>query len=102
MQVYVLGTILSMQISFVGFQPIQSSEHMAAFGIFGLCQLIAFYEYAQSKLSADQFQILFKAVATLLAAALAVVGTILTITGSEVNKNFKYKFLSKKIYLFSS
>ena len=28
-QVYCLGTILSMQISFVGFQPVQSSEHMA-------------------------------------------------------------------------
>ena len=28
-QVYVLGTVLSMQISFVGFQPVQSSEHMA-------------------------------------------------------------------------
>ena len=26
---YTLGTILSMQISFVGFQPVQSSEHMA-------------------------------------------------------------------------
>ena len=29
LQVYTLGTILSMQISFVGFQPVQSSEHMA-------------------------------------------------------------------------
>lgn len=28
-QLYVLGTLLSMQISFVGFQPVQSSEHMA-------------------------------------------------------------------------
>ena len=28
-QVYTVGTILSMQISFVGFQPVQSSEHMA-------------------------------------------------------------------------
>ena len=26
--VYVIGTILSMQISFVGFQPVQTSEHM--------------------------------------------------------------------------
>jgi asparagine N-glycosylation enzyme membrane subunit Stt3 len=26
--VYCLGTVLSMQISFVGFQPVQSSEHM--------------------------------------------------------------------------
>ena len=29
LQVYCLGTMLSMQISFVGFQPVQSSEHMA-------------------------------------------------------------------------
>lgn len=29
LQVYCLGTILSMQIPFVGFQPVQSSEHMA-------------------------------------------------------------------------
>lgn len=28
-QVYCIGTILSMQISFVGFQPVQTSEHMA-------------------------------------------------------------------------
>ena len=26
--VYCLGTLLSMQIAFVGFQPVQSSEHM--------------------------------------------------------------------------
>ena len=32
-QVYCLGTILSMQISFVGFQPVQSSEHMAVWGM---------------------------------------------------------------------
>ena len=32
LQVYCLGTILSMQISFVGFQPVQSSEHMAVSG----------------------------------------------------------------------
>ncbi len=33
LQVYVLGTLLSMQISFVGFQPVQSSEHMAVSGV---------------------------------------------------------------------
>lgn len=26
--VYCVGTLLSMQVSFVGFQPIQTSEHM--------------------------------------------------------------------------
>ena len=35
-QVYCLGTILSMQISFVGFQPVQSSEHMAVWGYGGM------------------------------------------------------------------
>lgn len=27
---YCIGTILSMQIAFVGFQPVQTSEHMMA------------------------------------------------------------------------
>jgi hypothetical protein len=29
---YILGLLLSMQIPFVGFQPIRTSEHMAASG----------------------------------------------------------------------
>lgn len=63
--VYALGTILSMQISFVGFQPVQSSEHMAALGVFGLCQIHAFVDYVRSKLSRDQFALLFKTVVLL-------------------------------------
>ena len=31
---YVLGTLSSMQIPFVGFQPLRTSEHMAALGFF--------------------------------------------------------------------
>jgi dolichyl-diphosphooligosaccharide--protein glycosyltransferase len=31
---YVLGTLCSMQIPFVGFQPIRTSEHMAAMGLY--------------------------------------------------------------------
>lgn len=61
--VYCVGTILSMQISFVGFQPVQSSEHMLAFGVFGLAQLFAFIEYLKSKLTKEQFEILFKSIA---------------------------------------
>ena len=38
--VYVLGTILSMQIPFVGFGPIQTSEHMAALGVFGATHVV--------------------------------------------------------------
>lgn len=58
--VYCLGTILSMQISFVGFQPVQSSEHMAALGVFGLCQIHAFVDYVRSRLSREQFDVLFR------------------------------------------
>ncbi|ESO07295.1 hypothetical protein HELRODRAFT_98643 [Helobdella robusta] len=58
--VYCVGTILSMQIPFVGFQPVQSSEHMAALGVFGLCQIHAFIDYVRSRLTRDQFSILFR------------------------------------------
>lgn len=86
--VYCLGTLLSMQISFVGFQPIQSSEHMAALGVFGLCQLLAFYNYTKSKLTQEQFDVLFRAAAFLLLSAFAGVTIVLTITGSECHPHF--------------
>ncbi|KAJ3157567.1 oligosaccharyl transferase stt3 subunit [Geranomyces michiganensis] len=56
---YIIGTISSMLIPFVGFQPTRTSEHMAALGIFGLVQIIAFVELIRSHLSANQFQTLF-------------------------------------------
>lgn len=56
---YVLGTIMSMQIPFVGFQPIRTSEHMAAAGTFALLQAYAFINYVRSKLSKSQFRKFF-------------------------------------------
>eukprot|EP01132_Coremiostelium_polycephalum_P009021 gene9021-11049_t len=53
--VYVLGTILSMQINFIGFQPVQSSEHMAALGVFGLLQLFSGLNWVKSLLSNEAF-----------------------------------------------
>lgn len=67
---YCLGTILSMQISFVEFQPVQSSEHMLALGVFGLCQICAFVDYVRSKMSSADFQ-------ALLSFALSTVGAII-------------------------
>lgn len=37
---YVLGMLLAMQIRFVGFQHVQSGEHMAAMGVFFLLQVL--------------------------------------------------------------
>lgn len=78
---YTVGTILSMQISFVGFQPVQSSEHMLALGTFGLCQLYAFAQYLRSKMSPANFELLFKALVTALLATLGTGVVVLTVTG---------------------
>lgn len=79
--VYCLGTILSMQISFVGFQPVQSSEHMAAFGVFGLCQIHAFVDYVRARMPREHFQLLFKTMVLVAAVGVSTVGGILTFTG---------------------
>ncbi|PIO70336.1 oligosaccharyl transferase STT3 subunit [Teladorsagia circumcincta] len=56
---YCLATVLSMQIPFVGFQPVRTSEHMPAFGVFGLLQIVAAMQYARQRVSRQQFMTLF-------------------------------------------
>lgn len=56
---YVMGTVMSMQIPFVGFQPIRTSEHMAAAGTFALLQAYAFINYLRTKMSASNFRKFF-------------------------------------------
>ncbi|KAF8467767.1 oligosaccharyl transferase STT3 subunit [Kalaharituber pfeilii] len=58
---YALGTLGSMQIPFVGFLPIRSSEHMAALGVFGLLQIVAFVEFVRAQIPSKQFQTLLRA-----------------------------------------
>ncbi|KAK3904723.1 ribosomal protein L35-like protein [Staphylotrichum tortipilum] len=53
---YALGTLASMQIPFVGFLPVKTSEHMPALGIFGFLQLLAFLDYIRSAIPSRQFQ----------------------------------------------
>lgn len=57
---YAIGTLASMQVPFVGFQPIRTSEHMAALGVFGLLQLVAFAELVRSHVSSKQFALLLR------------------------------------------
>jgi hypothetical protein len=52
---YAIGTLSSMQVPFVGFQPVRTSEHMAALGVFGLLQLVAFAQLVRSHVSSKQF-----------------------------------------------
>ncbi|KAI6367970.1 oligosaccharyl transferase stt3 subunit [Pyricularia grisea] len=53
---YALGTLASMQIPFVGFLPIKTSEHMPALGIFGFMQLMGFLDYVRSAIPGRQFR----------------------------------------------
>ncbi|KAJ3350195.1 oligosaccharyl transferase stt3 subunit [Entophlyctis luteolus] len=85
---YVVGTLSSMEIPFVGFQPTWTSEHMAALGVFGLIQIFAFVEVVRSHLSAKDFQNLLYMFVFLVgglgvagAAALVITGKIAPFTG---------------------
>ncbi|KAA8912191.1 hypothetical protein TRICI_003580 [Trichomonascus ciferrii] len=68
---YVLGTLASMQIPFVGFLPIRSSEHMSSLGVFGLLQLFGFASYVKAQIPAKQFRnVVLVSVALILAIGL--------------------------------
>ncbi|VVT47089.1 uncharacterized protein SAPINGB_P001537 [Magnusiomyces paraingens] len=78
---YTLGTLASMQIPFVGFLPIRSSEHMAALGVFGLLQLVAFGEHIRAQLPSKHFKrlVIISSIVIVLAALVVLVG--LTLSG---------------------
>ncbi|XP_066143522.1 dolichyl-diphosphooligosaccharide--protein glycosyltransferase subunit STT3B [Euwallacea fornicatus] len=53
---YILGLVMSMQVPFVGFQPIRTSEHMAAAGVFALLFAVAVLKYLQSMMTKSEFK----------------------------------------------
>lgn len=70
---YAIGTLASMQVPFVGFLPLLTSEHMAPLGVFGLLQIVAFVTLVKSLVPAKQFQVLLRS-ALALGVTLAVGG----------------------------
>ncbi|CAJ0935386.1 unnamed protein product, partial [Mesorhabditis belari] len=68
--VYSIGTILSMQVPFVGFMPILTSEHMGALGVFGLCQIVTFSRWLQKTMLPGDYDYLFRSLIMLFASAL--------------------------------
>lgn len=53
---YILGVLLAMNVQFVGFKPVSSPEHLAAFGVFGLLQVYNFFYYVKHTVNADFFK----------------------------------------------
>ncbi|KAK4704908.1 dolichyl-diphosphooligosaccharide---protein glycosyltransferase, partial [Phenoliferia sp. Uapishka_3] len=58
---YAIGTLASMQVPFVGFLPLLTSEHMSSLGVFGLLQIVAFVSLVQSHVPPKQFKVLLNA-----------------------------------------
>lgn len=78
---FTLGLLLSMQIPFVGFQPVRTSEHMASAGVFVLIQAYAFLKYLQTKISKAQFKIYLVAGSAIVAGVVFLTVIILTQLG---------------------
>jgi dolichyl-diphosphooligosaccharide---protein glycosyltransferase len=90
---YAIGTLASMQIPFVGFLPLRTSEHMAALGtffffpgltlgIFGLIQLVAFTQFVRSLVGSKQFGFLLRVFVVAVFVLSFVALVILTLTGT--------------------
>ncbi|KAL0098382.1 hypothetical protein PUN28_020347 [Cardiocondyla obscurior] len=77
---YVLGLLLSMQIPFVGFQPIRTSEHMAATGVFGLIIFVAAFRYLRTVLTKSEMKY-FGSVVAVTTTILLLILIVLTYTG---------------------
>ena len=52
---YLLGILISMQIQFVSFMPVQSGEHLASFGMFGLMTGVAFLLWLYRSMTFQNF-----------------------------------------------
>lgn len=78
---YALGTLASMQVPFVGFLPIRSSDHMSALGIFGLIQIVGFFDFLRQQLPGKQFQTLLVALGGAIFAVLLAGLVLLTVSG---------------------
>ncbi|KIW83544.1 hypothetical protein AYO21_06411 [Fonsecaea monophora] len=78
---YALGTLASMQVPFVGFLPVRSSDHMAALGIFGLLQLVGFFNFLREQLPGKQFQTLLVALGGTIFAVMLLALVTLTVSG---------------------
>ncbi|XP_068757359.1 dolichyl-diphosphooligosaccharide--protein glycosyltransferase subunit STT3B-like isoform X1 [Montipora capricornis] len=78
---FIMGLLMSMQVPFVGFQPIRTSEHMAAAGTFALLQAYAFLVYLRGKVSWSDFKNIFVFAVVSVAGVVFIAVVLLTYAG---------------------
>ncbi|GAB5366072.1 hypothetical protein AAMO2058_001113000 [Amorphochlora amoebiformis] len=78
---YILGTILSMHVQFVSFQPVspKSPEHMGAAAVFGLLQIYTYFNWTKSMVSEREFKYILRM------AILGAVGLIIMIVLAAIS-----------------
>lgn len=78
---YILGTILSMQIPFVMFNAIETSEHMLGHGVFILFQANVLLTFVKSHLQEEEFKKLYQTLLMLLVILFVMLSLILHFFG---------------------
>jgi dolichyl-diphosphooligosaccharide---protein glycosyltransferase len=81
---YTLGTLLSMQVRFVGFQAVQNSDHMGAFGVFLLLQVVCFVNWIRSNFDKGDEKNFYKLVSFVITSVIGLIVAaflVATITG---------------------
>uniref|UniRef100_A0A2R5L6K1 dolichyl-diphosphooligosaccharide--protein glycotransferase n=1 Tax=Ornithodoros turicata TaxID=34597 RepID=A0A2R5L6K1_9ACAR len=78
---FILGLLLSMQIPFVGFQPVRTSEHMASAGVFVLLNAYALLRYLQTFFSKSEMKTLFFGAVAAVAGVVFLTVVVLTYAG---------------------
>lgn len=78
---YILGTLCSMQIPFVGFMPVRTSEHMASAGVFLLLNAYAFLRTAQKYVTRSEVKVIFFSVMVAVAGLVFLGVVVLTYAG---------------------
>lgn len=89
---YILGLLFSMQIPFVGFQPIRTSEHMAASGVFALLLVVGFLKHLQTVLSKQEFKKLFIVGGAIAAGVVFSAVVLLTMAGVSIARIDRIRF----------
>lgn len=74
---YILGMLLAMQIRFVGFQHVQSGEHMAAMGVFFVMQVFYLVDWVKHQLDDPKLFQAFLKVTVMAAIAFGVLALFL-------------------------
>eukprot|EP01052_Picozoa_sp_SAG31_P005215 SAG31_NODE_225_length_19846_cov_19.057983_25_plen_190_part_00 len=78
---YAFGQVMAMQVPFVGFNAVLTSEHLAAHGAFAIIQIFALWHMLLQYISAKDMGLLVKYILSIVGMAAVGVLAFLTISG---------------------